>query len=75
MIDGLIRLVVGLGIGGFFLVAINEMGWSASAAAAAFWLDSGRAWRRVEARGMEPIRWTLGLLALGRHPTMTLGPR
>lgn len=54
----------------------TEMGWSARQAGEAFWYpDAGPSWRRVEARGMEPLRWTLGLLALGRHPTQRLGPR
>lgn len=51
-----------------------EMGWSASQAATAFWLGAGRRWREVEAgeRRMDAARWTLGLLALGRHPTARL---
>jgi len=48
--------------------------WSASEAARAFWLADGRRWRDVEAGGsrMSSERWTLGLLALGEHPTAKL---
>jgi hypothetical protein len=50
--------------------------WSASEAARAFWLADGRRWREVESgeARMSAERWTLGLLALGEHPTTRLRP-
>lgn len=52
----------------------NEQRWSASQAAAAFWLADGRVWRAVESGGrqMDAARWTLGLLSIGRHPTQRI---
>jgi hypothetical protein len=51
--------------------------WSASDAARAFGLADGRRWREVESgeSRMSGERWTLGLLALGEHPTARLVKR
>jgi len=56
---------------------IAAMGWSAAQAAAAFWFGDGRRWREVESgeRPMTQERWTLGLLALDRHPLYSLKQR
>lgn len=48
-----------------------ELHLSAARMADLFGLGDGRRWRELEsgARRMDAARWSLGLLALGRHPT------
>lgn len=55
----------------------TRRGWSASHAAAMFWLSSGRRWRELESgeRRMDEIRWTLGLLSIDEHDQYVLAER
>lgn len=60
------------------LIALKvELGLSAARMADLFGLGDGRRWRQIEAgdRRMSAARWSLGLLALGRHPTHKAVPR
>lgn len=49
----------------------SALGLSAARMADIFGLASSRRWRELESgeRRMDAARWSLGLLALGRHPT------